>query len=280
MAEHFIIYCDESADKGRYFSNFYGGALIRADDRAALEAEIAQKKKSLNLNGEVKWTKITENYVAKYIELVDLIFDVVEAGRIKIRIMFTQNLHIPPELSEDLVENEYFVLYYHFLKHAFGLRYWNHGNPKRLARFAVYLDEPPQNPEKLARFKAYIASLSLDYGLSAAGIRIQREDVTGVKSHDHNILQCLDIVLGGIQSRLNDQHTKPQPGMRRRGKRARAKEKVYARIKERIWKMRPNFNVGASTGCIELSERWTHPYRHWLFKSTDSTIDPKRERKR
>jgi hypothetical protein len=29
MAAHFIIYCDESVEKGRYFTNFYGGAMVR-----------------------------------------------------------------------------------------------------------------------------------------------------------------------------------------------------------------------------------------------------------
>ena len=28
----YIIYCDESVSTGRYFSNFYGGALVRSVD--------------------------------------------------------------------------------------------------------------------------------------------------------------------------------------------------------------------------------------------------------
>lgn len=279
MAEHFIIYCDESVEKGRFYSNFYGGVLVRADDRAALEREIEEKKRDLRFNGEVKWTKITANYADKYVELVDFIFDLIESGRFKVRIMFTQNLHVPPELAEEIKENSYFVLYYHFIKHAFGLKYWNWEKPKRTARFAVFLDDPPNHPDKFARFKAYIASLQQDYGLNAEGIRIARTDVTGIKSHEHNILQCLDIVLGGVQSKLNATHDRPLPGEKRRSKRAKAKAKVYKRIQERLWRLRPNFNVGTSTGHIENTDYWEHPYRHWLFKSRGSTVDRHRERK-
>lgn len=32
MAQEYLIYCDESAKTGKYFSNFYGGALIRSTD--------------------------------------------------------------------------------------------------------------------------------------------------------------------------------------------------------------------------------------------------------
>ena len=31
-AREYIIYADESAANGRYFSNFYGGALVRSSD--------------------------------------------------------------------------------------------------------------------------------------------------------------------------------------------------------------------------------------------------------
>ncbi len=29
---YYIIYCDESVKKGKYFSNFYGGAIINSND--------------------------------------------------------------------------------------------------------------------------------------------------------------------------------------------------------------------------------------------------------
>jgi hypothetical protein len=55
----YIIYCDESSEKGRYFSNFYGGALLRASDRQAIEQALNAVKAANHLQGEVKWTKIS-----------------------------------------------------------------------------------------------------------------------------------------------------------------------------------------------------------------------------
>ncbi|MDR6626746.1 DUF3800 domain-containing protein [Caulobacter segnis] len=275
-----IIFCDESVEKGRFFSHFYGGVLVRADDREALERELHDKKNELQFKGEVKWTKITENYADKYIELVDFIFDLVEAGRMKMRIMFTQNINVPPELDEYKLDNQYFMLYYQFIKHAFGLRYWRQEDNYDTVEVSVYIDDPPQSGLKFDKFANYISSLSAYMPFSQGGVIFPRSEIAKVVSHKHNILQALDIILGGIQSRLNESHTKPIPPAKRRSKRARAKEIVYQKIKERIWRLYPNFNIGVSTGAPNYVERWTHPYRHWCFVPNGSTIDRSRGKKK
>jgi hypothetical protein len=71
---HIIIYCDESAKKGRHFSNFYGGALIRANERDAIEEILVSTKNKLNLFNELKWQRITDNYKDKYIAFLFLMF--------------------------------------------------------------------------------------------------------------------------------------------------------------------------------------------------------------
>jgi hypothetical protein len=70
MAAEYIIYCDESEEKGRYFSNFYGGALILSENLEAINRTLNKKKVDLNLKNEVKWTRVTENYERKYINLL------------------------------------------------------------------------------------------------------------------------------------------------------------------------------------------------------------------
>jgi hypothetical protein len=90
----------------------------------------------------------------------------------------------------------------------------------------------------------------------------------------------LDVILGGIQSRLNEKHTRPHPPARLRSKRARAKAEVYAAVQKRIRKLYPNFNVGVSTATSGgLEERFTHPYRHWLFVPNGTTIDSSKTKK-
>lgn len=273
MAEQFIIFCDESSEKGKFYSHFYGGALVRANDREVLEAEILEKKIELNLGGEVKWSRISEPYAAKYIDFMEFYFDLIAAGRIKIRIMFTQNINVPPELPDEKIDNEYFLLYYQFIKHAFGLRYWNHTGENGQAHVTLFLDDPPQNAAKFDGFKNYMAGLSEYPVFSRARVKIIKDNITGVSSKQHGIMHGLDVILGGMHSRLNELHTKPHPPAKRRSKRAKAKERVYKVMKDRIFDLYPNFNVGTSTGIHDITDRWAHPYRHWCFVPRDSTID-------
>lgn len=282
ITKRFVIFCDESAEEGEYYSHFYGGALVDWTDRQAIEAELQAKKDELNIfGGELKWTKISEPYAQKYCDFLDLYFDMVKAGRIKIRLMFSQNINVKPTFDDERTDNEYFLLYYQFVKHAFGLRYWNYdagrwGNCK----VAVYLDDPPQNAAKFDRFKSYMCTLSDFPFFSAAGVIIEKEDITGVNSRHHNILQGVDIILGGMHSKLNEVHTRVKPPARRLSKKAKAKSLVYAKIKERIWDIYPRFNIGGNTGTVADDDRWNHPYRHWKFVPTGSVMDPSKGKKR
>lgn len=277
MSKRFIIYCDESDSRGRFYSHFYGGILIEASKQQALEKELQLVKNELNIfEGEMKWQRVTEPYKEKYVQFVDKVFDIVQRGDMKIRIMFTQNRWIP--LLEDFqIDNEYFLLYHQFIKHAFGLRYSTEDGP---ASAAVLLDDVPHNAEKLHQFREYLSSLS-DFPIwQRAGFSIAYEDIAEVNSKDHNILQALDVVLGAVQSRLNEKHTQPVPPAKRRTKRARAKAAVYDAVKRRVWELYPNFNVGISTGTPGgLSDRWSHPYRHWLFIPTNAQEDAGKTKK-
>ncbi len=120
-SRNLIIYCDESATKGRYFSHFYGGALVRAAARERIEAALNGAKVEHNLGAELKWTKISAAYAQKYVAFLDAVFDLVEEGDIKLRIMFTQNSNEAVGLEDHQIDNSYFLLYYQLVKHAFGL---------------------------------------------------------------------------------------------------------------------------------------------------------------
>ena len=137
MATEYVIYSDESASFGVVFSNFYGGALIRSSHLDKVRQLLAAKKAELNLYGEVKWQKVTANYLEKYRELMDLFFDLIDEDIIKVRIMFTQNLYIPLNLTDEQKEHAYFLLYYQFIKHAFGLIHSNPGNTTIWVRLLI-----------------------------------------------------------------------------------------------------------------------------------------------
>ena len=271
----YVIYCDESDDKGQFFSNFYGGALLREADRQAIEAELNAVKAEHNLNGEAKWTKISEYNEEAYRALVDKAFQFLAAGLLKIRIMFTQNINQVKHLQYE-EGAAYFKLYYQFIKHAFGLEYCN---PERATEVtcAVLLDQAPDTAEKLDNFKNYLAAVSNLAGFQNARVKISKADIAEVDSSQHVILQVVDVILGSMQFRLNELHKAIPAGKKRRGKRTRAKERVYQHISVRVRELYPNFNIGTSTGHAEgIAARWLHPYRHWRFEPKGAIQDHSR----
>lgn len=267
-SKEYIIYCDESASTGTYFSDFYGGVIVGSADVKEVADRLAQKKAELHFHGEVKWTKITENYADKYISLIDTLFELMSEGKIKFRVMFTQNMFRARGLTQEHKDNKYTILYYQFVKYAFGLKYM----PEGRYNIRVYLDKMPDTKENVERFRQYVAGLSRTSDFTSTGITIKKENVTEVTSHDHDLLQCADIFLGAMNFKLNNLDREKPPGKARRGKRTLAKERVYKHINRKIREIYPGFNIGISTGTLSIEDRWHHPYRHWYFRAKNHEI--------
>lgn len=118
-------------------------------------------------------------------------------------------------------------------------------------------------------FKGFIVSLGGRSEFRVKKIRFAAEDVTEVISHEHDVLQCLDVVLGAMNFRLNRKDLEKPAGAKRRSAKTLAKEKIYKRINERIRQTYPHFNIGMTTGTHgDLTNRWNHRYRHWNFRTT------------
>ncbi len=243
--------------------------MVRSTHFEKVRQSLEIKKKELNLLGEVKWQKVTPNYLTKYESLIDLFFKFIKEDKLKVRIMFTHNVFLAKQLTKEQRENEYFLLYYQFIKHAFGFRYSNNTNNK--ISLYPFFDQLPDTREKNRKFKDFIYNLQfLDFFREANLIIHGMDDIAEARSHDHVILQCLDVVLGAIEFRLNEKHKEIPEGKKRRGKRTIAKEKLYKHINKKIREIYPNFNIGESTGIKNNPEnRWLHPYRHWKFVPSD-----------
>jgi hypothetical protein len=263
--KEYIIFCDESDKDGKYYSNFYGGVLVGASQYERITRRLNQLKTDLNLYGEVKWGKVTQQYLPKYEQVIRAFFEEVAAGNLKVRIMFTQNAVEAQGLTDMHIDLEYFILYYQFVKHAFGFKHLEPHSPK--TRLRLYFDKLPDTNEKVANFKSYLLALQNSKEFRDAGVHIGREDIAEVRSHDHVLLQCLDIVLGAMTFRLNDKHREKPSGQRMRGKRTIAKEKLYKEILGEIRRIHPAFNIGISTGKAGgIQGRWTACYAHWCFR--------------
>ena len=276
--KEYIIFCDESERCGAYYSNFYGGVLVGASQYKKISYRLNTKKRTLNLFGEIKWRKVSARYLPKYEAMVRAFFREVTRGRVKVRIMFRQNAHEPHGLSPEQADLQYFLLYYQFIKHGFGLAYAdNGGNPFHLR---LYFDRLPDTAERSAQFKGHLHGLQEIHPLRKAKVQIREGDITEVRSHEHVLLQCVDVVLGAIAFRLNDRHKAKIPGSRRRGKKTVAKEQLYKTVLSEIRKLRPGFNVGITTGLGgDQSRLWHDSYRHWCFKGKDTKYNKKRTKR-
>lgn len=56
---------------------FMDCALVKVSDIQAIEKTLNNKKEELNLKGEIKWTKVTGNYLEKYIDMINLFFSLL-----------------------------------------------------------------------------------------------------------------------------------------------------------------------------------------------------------
>jgi len=270
---NYIIYGDESDKSGNFFGNFFGGVLLKSEDRQAIEELLLAKKLELNFGNEIKWQKVTLQYLSKYQEFIEYFFTFVASGRLKVRIMFTQNIHQPRDLSPEQRDEAYFLLYYQFLKHAFGIRFYN-PNAIDTVSFSLLLDQIPDSKAKIDRFKEYLSGIPTTKDWRGLNIQIPKSHIADVDSSKHTILQGLDVILGAMCFRLNDKHLEKPEGATRRGKRTIAKEKLYKFINKEIRNIYPNFNIGMTTGTrTGPSERWTHPYRHWRFVPSNHALD-------
>jgi len=267
----YFVWCDESIKKGKHYSNFYGGVLVRSRDLKQVTDTLQKVCTKEHLNNELKWQNVTGQYLEKYKKIVDAFFKLIAKDKAKIRIMFTQNAEVPTHLTSEHRQNEFFILYYHFFKHAFGLEHSNSSN--RTIHVRAYFDLLPDTLEKRQQFKEYIKGLQSLRNFQLAKIKFRKEDITEVNSKEHLLMQCLDIVLGSMAFRLNDMHKEKPLGKKRRGKRTIAKEKLYKHINNHIRKIRPSFNIGISTGKADSKDKWEHPYRHWKFTPSNFEID-------
>jgi hypothetical protein len=267
MAEkEYILFCDESERSGKFYSNFYGGVMVASSVYEPATQALNGLKRELNLFGEVKWEKVTERYLDRYVRLIQLFFTFMRQGGIRLRVMFRQNANEPIGLTHEHRENEYFLLYYQFIKHGFQLA----GYPVHpmAPTLRLYFDQFPDTKEKATIFKDHLLRQ-----LGQVPFRVLSENMAEVRSHDHVLLQCLDIVMGSMAFRLNDKHKEKISGTRSRGKRTKAKEALYKVILKEIQTLHPRFNIGMSTGGGRL---WETPYAHWNFIPRHREINPSR----
>ena len=255
--KEYLIFCDESVGKGEYFSNFYGGVRIGSSSLSGVLTRLNLARSTAGLTGEVKWSKTDAKCVARYEHIMSAFFNEISWGNIVARIMFTANCDIPVGLTQEHHNQRYFILYYQFLKHCFGLL---HMPPHTVRpRLRIYLDEIGDTVEQVSRLRNFIRLLAAP----PSHFSIADSDISEVCSHHHLLMQCIDVVLGAMAFKLNDKNKEIPNGCTVRGKRTIAKDRLQKFIHKQISRVTGKvFKLGSErtrpalwTSC---SSDWTH----------------------
>jgi hypothetical protein len=154
------------------------------------------------LNREIKWEKVTANYLEKYKEFISYYFTFVATSRLRVRLMFTQNIHVPKGLTREQVDERYLRLYYQFYKHAFGIKYCNPNSLDRVY-FHIFPDQLPESTKKIESFKSRVSNIPDAHDMRGINVYIPKRHINDIDSSDHVILQGLDIILGSVCAQLN-----------------------------------------------------------------------------
>ncbi|MGN6437228.1 MAG: DUF3800 domain-containing protein [Agriterribacter sp.] len=268
----FYIFCDESLKKGKFYSNFYGGILIDKREFEKVQNALLSKVQDLEMeDSELKWSNVNTFKLEQYKAVMDTVFEFVKADVIKVRIMFTDNRFIALNLTSEHKENQYHILYYHFIKLAFGLKYLVSDVPVDLE---IFFDKLPDTNKKNLQFKNFIYGIQFLPEFTETKIVIKKDSISEVDSKKHVLMQCLDVILGAMAFRLNDLHKEKPEGATRRGKRTLAKEKLYKHINKKIRDIKANFNIGITTGKDgQMDNIFFQSYRHWLFIPSSKTVE-------
>lgn len=271
-----FIWLDESDRHGEFYSNFYGGILVSSRHYREVIRRMHSVVEKIGITDEIKWQKVNEYHYEKYLKVVDELFDLAMEDKIKIRIFFRHNQYTASRLTPEEKKADYQMLYYQFIKYAFGLPY---AGEKDLDAMTLFLDEIPLRQNERDEFISHIRGLANDPVLKRKGLSIADDGIVEVDSKHHLPLQFMDVILGAMCFKLNEKDKLKSEGENKIGKRTLLKLKLYKHINTRIREIYPNFNIGVTTPIRLASDSWTQVYRHWSFIPKYHTRDTSRTKR-
>ncbi len=270
-----FIWLDESDRHGEFYSNFYGGILVPSKHHREVMERMRTIVSEVGITDEIKWQKVNEYHYEKYLRVVDELFNIVQENKLKIRIFFRHNQFTASRLTPDERKADYQMLYYQFIKFAFGLPYAD----EELDSMTLFIDEIPLRQSERDEFLSHIRGMANDPLLKQKGLKIADDGIVEVNSKQHLPLQFMDLILGAMCFKLNEKDKLKVEGENKIGKRTLVKLKLYKHINARIREIYPNFNIGVTTPIRVSSDSWTQAYRHWSFIPKYHTRDSSRTKK-
>ncbi|NJN80800.1 MAG: DUF3800 domain-containing protein [Anaerolineales bacterium] len=112
------IYCDESRQTAdRYM--VLGGLITVREYESAFQQAMQLFRQSNNMRAEFKWTKVSNQKIKEYTDLMDLYFSLSRSFHFKAIVIDTQELDNKKYNKNDN-ELGFYKLMYQFLLHSFG----------------------------------------------------------------------------------------------------------------------------------------------------------------
>lgn len=203
------IYCDESnhLEKSLVPWMVLGAVSCPAEKARSVNKRIQEFKikHSLSSRFEMKWTKISEKKVDFYQDIIDYFFD---DDDLSFRAVVINKSELDHKSYNQTHDDFYYKMYFNLLNKIV--------NPKK--QYSVYLDIKDTNSAKKAeKLRDVLCNSKYDFDKRVI------KSVQHVRSHEVNILQITDLLIGALQYLNRDETTLS----------SKAKKQLIERIKER-----------------------------------------------
>ncbi|WDF55314.1 DUF3800 domain-containing protein [Mucilaginibacter sp. KACC 22063] len=199
----FNIYCDESRITKERFM-VIGGIIVNSKSLNELSLKIRSYREQNGMIYELKWSKVSNNRIQQYKNLVDLIFELIEENRINFRsiIADTSKFNHRKYNGGD-GELGFYKMYYQLLFHCFGSDYLL-DNLNQDNSFIVFPDHKTTN-YMLGELKSRLNN-NMFYKLGSRSSPFRSIEPTDSKKSD--FVQLVDILIGAIGYHKNELHLK------------------------------------------------------------------------
>ena len=189
------VYCDESRQMAERYM-VIGGLIIDREYEAQVAAKMTEFRRANGMNAELKWTKVSDQKLAQYKELVDLFFSVSECLHFKSIVVDTHEIDNRRYNRND-AELGFYKLMYQFLLHSFG----SYLRPED--RCVIFLDQRTTSHYKLSTLCAI-----LNNGLHKKHpyLRGPVRNIQAIDSRCCEFVQIADVLMGAIGYCMNEMH--------------------------------------------------------------------------
>jgi len=199
----FHVYRDESdTDSGKRYM-VYGGIIVADNNLPRIEREIANWRITHKMHRELKWVKVSKKKYSEYRSLMDLFFSLASHGRLLHFKAFIVDTRAAEYRVFSRGDNElgFYKFYYQFL-----LRYFAVFPHRHHCGMDVIIDDRDVRRDHLS-----VLHIVLNHGIKKM-FNVTNDLVKSVEpitSHESNILQVADVLMGAVGFHNNGRHLRP-----------------------------------------------------------------------